>query len=470
LFCEEKTHTNKHGITRYTAEYSVGHLCNIDLSYIYTGGAQPKHPINNSASAMNLEEALDKVEARFIYNLPESELSHGERLFFQIEQAHWFYEDLLADNNPTLPHFKLKPFAELLFDHCLLLHPLKNELHILFDDFCSYRLQIPVCGCIMLNAEMTEAVLVRNWKGNSWSFPKGKINEGEPHYDCAIRETIEETGYNPSAYCNPEHFLVVYEEKKMTKLYVAIGVPEDTEFCPQTRKEISKVEFHNLTQLPKGVWGVHPFLPKLQRWIRKHRGSVTIPYNASAASSSASNAMKGGEEKKVEILSRKKTAPTPQRFDERNDDTFGRDTDGSSTQDKGWSVQDMFTTNSKLTGNSYTYDGNPHNFGDTHPRYVNFASEQPGGGARSLLESSGGADDISNLRVPLSTRYAEVRHVNATSGEGSDGKVPRDVDAVLTERRQYFPLGDFKFDVGQVMVAVDAVLPTTKKSSRNRKR
>jgi hypothetical protein len=41
---------------------------------------------------MSFDEALEKVEARFIYNLPETELAHIERLFFQIEQAHWFYE------------------------------------------------------------------------------------------------------------------------------------------------------------------------------------------------------------------------------------------------------------------------------------------------------------------------------------------------------------------------------------------
>lgn len=67
-----------------------------------------------------LDEALDKVEARFLHNLPKEELSNivrvcfsatmsfiqflqsfalnnfyilmQERLFFQIEQAHWFYE------------------------------------------------------------------------------------------------------------------------------------------------------------------------------------------------------------------------------------------------------------------------------------------------------------------------------------------------------------------------------------------
>jgi hypothetical protein len=30
--------------------------------------------------------------------VPEEELQSVDRLFFQIEQAHWFYEDFLADH------------------------------------------------------------------------------------------------------------------------------------------------------------------------------------------------------------------------------------------------------------------------------------------------------------------------------------------------------------------------------------
>jgi hypothetical protein len=33
------------------------------------------------------------------------------------------------------------------------------------------------------------------------------------------------------------------------------GVPNDTVFETQTRKEISKVMFHPLQQLPKKIWG-----------------------------------------------------------------------------------------------------------------------------------------------------------------------------------------------------------------------
>ena len=43
------------------------------------------------STTMSLDAAMNDVEARFLYNLPENELTSPERLFFQIEQAYWFY-------------------------------------------------------------------------------------------------------------------------------------------------------------------------------------------------------------------------------------------------------------------------------------------------------------------------------------------------------------------------------------------
>ena len=43
-------------------------------------------------------------------------------------------------------------------------------------------------------------------------------------------------------------------------------MPEDTVFIPQTRKEVSKVDFHFIDKLPN-TYGVHAFIPKLKRWI-----------------------------------------------------------------------------------------------------------------------------------------------------------------------------------------------------------
>lgn len=304
---------------------------------------------------LTLDEALDKVEARFLYNLPADELSNIERLFFQIEQAHWFYEDFIADDplNSHLPKFrKLQSFADILFKRCALLIPLKNEQDILFNDFCKYRYQIPVCGCILVNREMTHVVLVRNWAGNSWSWPKGKINEGESPFDCGIRETLEETGYNAVDLCSEDQFLEVHEDSKVTKLFIAIGVPNDTMFETQTRKEISRVEFHPLQQLPKKVWGVQPFIPKLQRFLRKFKRRKSGPDSASQKKSSA-------------------PPPSSSFFDNRNVDTFGASNGGGDE----WSVDDMFIANAKLTGKTCTYDGNPHSFGSRHPSYVNYRDE-----------------------------------------------------------------------------------------------
>ena len=212
----------------------------------------------------------------------------------------------------------------------------------------------------MLNSDLTKVVLVRNWKGTSWSFPKGKINQSETSFACAVRETYEETGFNPIEYCNEEQFLVVYEEKKVTKLFIAIGIPENYNFITLTRKEISKIEFHFLDRLPEKSWGVHPFLEKLQRWIRRYK-ERNLQQNENN---------KGKNNKKRISLSSK--------FDERNEDTFGINTlslnSENGTNEIGWTVQDMFATNSRLTGQRYVYDGNPHNFGSTHPQYVNYNS------------------------------------------------------------------------------------------------
>ena len=60
-----------------------------------------------------------------------------------------------------------------------------------------------------------------DWPDRSW--PKGKINEGETPYACGLRETLEETGYNASGLCSEENFLVVHEDSKLTKLFVAVG-------------------------------------------------------------------------------------------------------------------------------------------------------------------------------------------------------------------------------------------------------
>ena len=149
----------------------------------------------------------------------------------------------------------------------------------------------------MLNEKMDEVILVKGWKkGANWSFPRGKINNKEADLDCAIREVYEETGYDIKAaglVGNEEDakFIKINMREQEMRLYVFRGVPMDTHFEPRTRKEISKIQWYKLSDLPtqknrkqqqegKGedlavnankFYMVAPFLPQLKKWISQQK-------------------------------------------------------------------------------------------------------------------------------------------------------------------------------------------------------
>ncbi|CAG8615305.1 22403_t:CDS:2 [Cetraspora pellucida] len=216
----------------------------------------------------SFSEILDDLSSRFIINVPEEELASVERICFQIEQAHWFYEDFVREQNPT------------------------------FADFMQYKIRVPVCGAIMLNDTMDQCVLVKGWSSRSgWGFPKGKINKDELDSTCAAREVLEETGYDISPLIREQDYIELTIREQRIRLYIVVGVPEDTEFCPKTRKEISKVEWHKVSDLPTWIrsrdkdtpyhcgggcvkygssrfYMVVPFVSKLRHWLKSQRKMV----------------------------------------------------------------------------------------------------------------------------------------------------------------------------------------------------
>ncbi|KII94386.1 hypothetical protein PLICRDRAFT_99875 [Plicaturopsis crispa FD-325 SS-3] len=198
-----------------------------------------------------LDEVLEDLSSRFILNLPDDELESLERVCFQVEQAHWYYEDFIREQNPTLHSLPLKKFSAMLFQACPLLHQWNHDHEQAFNHFMQYKTRVPVCGAIMLNDTWERVVLVKGWKANSgWGFPKGKINEDEPSHNCAIREVLEETGYNLAGQLNPEHVIEMSIREQKISLYIVPGVPEDYKFETRTRKEISKIQWFNLSDLP----------------------------------------------------------------------------------------------------------------------------------------------------------------------------------------------------------------------------
>jgi len=266
-------------------------------------------------AAITLHQALEDVEVRFLYNLPESELSQIDRLFFQIEQAWWFYEDFHADapQNSHLPHYKyLATFCRAIFEHCPLLAGIsKDTAKSMMDNFNGYKHGIPAYGTIMLNKSMTKFVLCKLYGGGTWSFPRGKVNENENPFVCACRETQEETGFDPSSYCRGEEDSLVWiDNKKLCKLFIGTCIPEDTVFMPQTRKEVSEVAFHDISVvvLDKAnpgyikTWGVLPYFQNLKRWISQKQKGASASASASAgagAGAGAASAKMTPKEKKA---------------------------------------------------------------------------------------------------------------------------------------------------------------------------
>ncbi|KAF3395601.1 mRNA decapping complex subunit 2 [Talaromyces pinophilus] len=242
---------------------------------------------------LHLEDWLDDLCVRFIINLPREELESVERICFQVEEAQWFYEDFIRPLDPALPSLSLKAFAMRIFQHCPLMSEWSEYHHAAaFSEFLAYKTRVPVRGAILLNEAMDKVVLVKGWKKSaSWSFPRGKINKEEKDLDCAVREVLEETGYDLKAAGlvkdekHMKHIEITMREQHM-KLYVFRGVPMDTAFAPQTRKEISRIEWVNLTDLPtvkknkqaqndavnaNKFYMVAPFLNPLKKWITQQR-------------------------------------------------------------------------------------------------------------------------------------------------------------------------------------------------------
>ena len=248
-----------------------------------------------------LEVVLDDLCTRFLLNLPATEFESFERLFFAVESAHWFYDDFYREKHSNLPKLPLKAFAQKLFDHTPLLQPYSADGDKLVADFKLYKQEVPTCGAAMLNSTMDKVVLVRGWgSGAKWGFPKGKVSKDETELQAAVREVLEETGFDLTNYVDSStHYIDSMMYRRLNRIFVVPDVPEDAKFETQTRKEISKIEWIPVSSLPvykdkqqqarekcstlspkKNSPGaipankfvhVHPYTSRLRSWIRRER-------------------------------------------------------------------------------------------------------------------------------------------------------------------------------------------------------
>ena len=232
---------------------------------------------------------LDDLCCRFIINIPSDELQSVQRVGFQVELCHWFYEDFVRQECPSLKSYSLKHFSKMLFGHCPLLTHWVAAHDQLFNQFQQYKTRVPVCGAIIMNNTLDKVLLVRGWRSNaSWGFPKGKINKDELVTSCAIREVYEEIGFDISPYIRQNEYLERFISDQKIRLYIIAGIPEDTLFQTRTRKEIGAINWFPLNAIPgyqqskkdpplkkeiasRNYFLVTPFISALQNWIRRFK-------------------------------------------------------------------------------------------------------------------------------------------------------------------------------------------------------
>lgn len=216
-----------------------------------------RYSLGRRCSNLLPDLGLDDLCVRFIVNLPQSELSGFDRIGTHVEEAHWFYEDFIRPLDPSLPSMNLRHFSLRIFQRCPLTAHCGPDVHErAYAHWIGYKKRIPVRGAILLNEAMDSVLLVRGWdKGAAWMFPRGKINQGEDDLDCAIREVYEETGFNAREMgLIPENRALKSFEMSIrdqhVKLFVIPNVPMSTIFQPRTRKEIGKIQWYKLADLP----------------------------------------------------------------------------------------------------------------------------------------------------------------------------------------------------------------------------
>ncbi|BES97306.1 unnamed protein product [Nesidiocoris tenuis] len=196
-------------------------------------------------------DVLDDLCSRFIINVPEEERKNVIRICFQIEQAHWFYIDFYSKRKENRRICNLQEFATIVFKHVPFLHPFVERVDEIIGEWKEYKYCVPTYGAILLNEDLSHVLLVQSYcSKSSWGFPKGKINRDELPWQCAIREVLEETGFDIREFMDPTEYVEATINEQTVRLYVVPGISMDTQFTPKTRNEIKSVSWFPLADLP----------------------------------------------------------------------------------------------------------------------------------------------------------------------------------------------------------------------------
>jgi 8-oxo-dGTP pyrophosphatase MutT (NUDIX family)/phosphohistidine phosphatase SixA len=104
---------------------------------------------------------------------------------------------------------------------------------------------IKAAGAVVWREEVPfelEVLLVHRPQYDDWSFPKGKVEDGETSIAAAFREVKEETGVTAvfGQYLGSSKYKIE-DSKKKVKYWMAMGLPSSAAFTPNN--EVDKIEW-----------------------------------------------------------------------------------------------------------------------------------------------------------------------------------------------------------------------------------
>ena len=106
-------------------------------------------------------------------------------------------------------------------------------------------------GCFLINKGTKKMALIYRPKFNDYSFPKGHIEEGEDVKQCAIRETIEETGRDVRLLKEDPIFVNKYVSSKGEDVEVLFYLAEDIgEYQGEIKEEDREIcEWYDISEV-----------------------------------------------------------------------------------------------------------------------------------------------------------------------------------------------------------------------------
>ncbi|XP_063674123.1 m7GpppN-mRNA hydrolase-like [Bolinopsis microptera] len=197
------------------------------------------------------EDILNDIFSRFIIPEAKSNCNDPIRLCFAIEMGHWFYLDYIRPSDPTLPDCSVEVFAKACFRHMPSLLQPHREANLVLKQWRDFKRKVPVYGAMLITPDRKQVLLV---EGNStrdcWTFPRGKIEEDEDPFDCAIREVREETSFDISSLADRNYYIEKVCSDRRVRLYIVHDVPQTTVFYTKVRGEIANIDWFPVDELP----------------------------------------------------------------------------------------------------------------------------------------------------------------------------------------------------------------------------